>query len=813
MNTDLTRAQQTGPPARLVLPEETIGAEQILSLTYSAGCAAETTAPSIGSAVAATVALELAGELPKLEGKSVRLDVGVPDDAGGTVWRSLGHFRFETPQTGEGKTTVTAVDAMLWALEQGYYPSSAAGSTALSILQDICTQAGVTLASTAGITDVAVSGTLEGYTMRELAGYLAALLGRNAIFDADGKLALRWFSASSLTVTTDDYYAGGFTRKDEAWTLAGLAVTTGSGEDDTLTAGATAGTVLRFSNPFMTQSILDGIWSRISGFSFRPGEVNLLGDLRVEPGDLVTVTDLAGDSYTLAVMAVEHQYDGGWKTKLSAYGSAEGDTSAGYQGPTVTAMERYAAEFGSFRQLYAQDLTATNATLANLTAAQANISSLIATKADIEDLTAAAARIDTIESDYITTGWADANFLRAEDILTGSVTGVEISATKYLTGVTILGDVIQAETLTAEKLILTGADGLIYELNAQAGSLTQTQLTQDEYKSRVDGSVLAAHSVTADRINVTDLFAQDITATGKISGLELEGATGSFSGHIAATTGSIAGFTLDGGSMYCHDTYVSSANTEESVTLWFHGIPSQSERGTGSPNLTYEGAWAGNPNSVAASLRVDLEEAPSGGGASGFDRILLEMSRLTDGQRGALAVTVSGCEVTGDLTAESIKSTGYLDASSRIRCYSGSSLSIGSGTGVLLLPEGGIRAQGSGAYISTDGSVNAGTNVTAGGNIAAAGSLSTYGYTVPRIQHGNISVTVTAGSSTNFTISFPKSFPGTPDVIITPRHNSTGANYELTVRLRTVSASNATGVIYCDGGSATWVLHWVAMYG
>lgn len=927
MLSTMIRAQQTGPPARLVLPEETIGAEQILSLTYSAGCAAETTAPSIGSAVAATVALELAGELPKLEGKSVRLDVGVPDDAGGTVWRSLGHFRFETPQTGEGKTTVTAVDAMLWALEQGYYPSSAAGSTALSILQDICTQAGVTLASTAGITDVAVSGTLEGYTMRELAGYLAALLGRNALFDADGKLALRWFAASSLTVTTDDYYAGGFTRKDEAWTLAGLAVTTGSGEDDTLTAGATAGTVLRFSNPFMTQSILDGIWSRISGFSFRPGEVNLLGDLRVEPGDLVTVTDLAGDSYTLAVMAVEQQYDGGWKTKLSAYGSAEGDTSAGYQGPTVTAMERYAAEFGSFRQLYAQDLTATNATLANLTAAQANISSLIATKADIEDLTAALARIDELEAGKITVDWLDATFVRAEDILADNMTAAEGNFTHWLTGVNLLATNIKGGTIDAGEIevvnlncanltvgtingqqIASGAidesklsDALAGTLNQTAadveqalteagllqgsvealeeevaaalttangkstayyqasapsgGSYSQDDLwfeTDNGYRmyryiaglgwqaaefgsgaiaanaitaselaasavtagkiaagavttdklaasavtaAKIDagavtaskiaagaisanhlaansvtadaiaagviqtehlavGTVttdrLAAQAVTADKINVTDLFAQDITATGKISGLELEGATGSFSGHIAATTGSIAGFTLDGGSMYCHDTYVSSANTEESVTLWFHGIPSQSERGTGSPNLTYEGAWAGNPNSVAASLRVDLEEAPSGGGASGFDRILLEMSRLTDGQRGALAVTVSGCEVTG--------------------------------------------------------------NCAVSGNGSFSGSLSTYGCTVPRIQHGNISVTVTAGSSTNFTISFPKSFPGTPDVVITPRHNSTGANYELTVRLRTVSASNATGVIYCGGGTATWVLHWVAMY-
>ena len=247
-------------------------------------------------------------------------------------------------------------------------------------------------------------------------------------------------------------------------------------------------------------------------------------------------------------------------------------------------------------------LITANAQITDLTAAQANISSLIATKADIEDLTAALARIDELEAGKITVDWLDATFVRAEDILTGSVTGVEISATKYLTGVTIVGDVIQAETLTAKKLILTGTDGLIYELNAQAGSLTQTQLAQDEYKSRVDGSVLAAHSVTADRINVTDLFAQDITATGTISGVHLEGATGSFSGHVAATTGSIAGFMLDGGSMYCHDTYVSSANTEESVTLWFHGIPSQSERGTGSPNLTYEGAWAGNPNSVAASI-------------------------------------------------------------------------------------------------------------------------------------------------------------------------------------------------------------------
>ncbi|MGM9592939.1 MAG: tail fiber domain-containing protein [Candidatus Onthomonas sp.] len=481
MNTAFTASDQAALPCRLTLTDNTRFTDELISLTYTAGCSASTTGPGLGSTVAATFTAKLAGTLPALEGAYVTLEVQTGDD----TWTPLGKFRFETPETGEGVTAVTAVDAMLWALEQGYYPSDPAPTTALGVLRDICDQAGVELGDVSGLTDVSVTGSLTGYTMREMAGYMAALLGRNALFGPDGKLELRWFTDSGASIGPDTYYSGGFTRKDYDWTISGLTCSAGSDEEDALSAG-NPGSVISLTNPYMTQSILDGLWSELSGFSYRPGEVTLLGDLRLEPGDLVTVTDLSGSSYTLAVMAVEHSYDGGWKTKITAYGSAESDTGASYKGPTTVALERYVAEMGSFQKLFADE-------------------------AYLQEL-----------------------FVRG-GIVADDISAVEISASKYLTGVTIVGDVIQAGTLSAEKLILKGADGLIYELNAQAGNLTATQLTEEQYQNALDGSVLVAHSITADKINVTDLFAQDVTATGTIRGVNLEGATGSFTGKVTAT--------------------------------------------------------------------------------------------------------------------------------------------------------------------------------------------------------------------------------------------------------------------------------------
>lgn len=66
----------------------------------------------------------------------------------------------------------------------------------------------------------------------------------------------------------------------------------------------------------------------------------------------------------------------------------------------------------------------------------------------------------------------------------------------------------------------------------------------------ITGNQILAGSITADKIDVNSIFAKDITATGTITGANLIGATGTFSGQITATKGSIAGWTIIKDKMY-----------------------------------------------------------------------------------------------------------------------------------------------------------------------------------------------------------------------------------------------------------------------
>ena len=450
---------------RLCLPSGRSLEEELISLTWTAGCSGASNGPLPGSTVAGTVKAKLTDTGLTLVNTFLTLQTN-----GAEGWEDIGRFRCETAEIGDGVVSITASDAMIWALERGYYPSEPAPDTALGVLADLCAQRGLTLGETEHLTDVPVAGSLTGWTCREMAGYMAALLGCHALIGPGDRLELGGYETTDCELTADDYYSGGFTCRDEDWTLTGVSVTVPGEEQQTLTAGTVEPNV-SFSNPYMTQALLDSLWERWAGFSYRPGTVQLPDGVDICPGDVIAVTGSTGERYAFAVMEVQHSYDGGIKTTLTAYGAAEGGGGSSYKGPATTAMERYAAEMATVKRLYAQSLTVSG------------------------------------------------------DIVTDALSGVEINASKYLTGVTVVGDVIRAGTLTADKLVLIGPEGLIYEINAQSGGLTAEQLTEEQYQKAIDGSALVKHSVTADRIDVTDLFAQDITATGTIQGAHLIGGT------------------------------------------------------------------------------------------------------------------------------------------------------------------------------------------------------------------------------------------------------------------------------------------------
>ena len=102
--------------------------------------------------------------------------------------------------------------------------------------------------------------------------------------------------------------------------------------------------------------------------------------------------------------------------------------------------------------------------------------------------------------------FADSGIIKDLIMSDGKVTG-------ELVGVTIKGDLIEGNTVKADKLVILGEDGLYYKLNVDA--LGETTASSDEkYQNGLDGSVIIAESITAEKISVDDLVAFGATIGG-----------------------------------------------------------------------------------------------------------------------------------------------------------------------------------------------------------------------------------------------------------------------------------------------------------
>lgn len=119
--------------------------------------------------------------------------------------------------------------------------------------------------------------------------------------------------------------------------------------------------------------------------------------------------------------------------------------------------------------------------------------------ADIEDATITTAKIAL---GAITSALIKAGAIGTAQIADGSITDAKI--------VSLNADVIKTGTLSADRLLIKGTGGLFYEINATAGGLTSTQLTQEQYKNAISGTALVARSVTADKIAAKSITANEI---------------------------------------------------------------------------------------------------------------------------------------------------------------------------------------------------------------------------------------------------------------------------------------------------------------
>lgn len=165
-----------------------------------------------------------------------------------------------------------------------------------------------------------------------------------------------------------------------------------------------------------------------------------------------------------------------------------------------------------------ESLEATDAKFNNLDSTYATIKSLEAEKARIDDLDAKKLSAEQADLRYANIDFTNIgkaaieNFYATSGIIKDLVIG-DTSVTGKLVGVTITGDLIEGGTVKADKLVVLGEDGLYYKLNVNA--LGETVASSDpKYQNGLDGSVIIAKSVTAEKVNVHDLVAFDATIGG-----------------------------------------------------------------------------------------------------------------------------------------------------------------------------------------------------------------------------------------------------------------------------------------------------------
>ena len=128
--------------------------------------------------------------------------------------------------------------------------------------------------------------------------------------------------------------------------------------------------------------------------------------------------------------------------------------------------------------------------------------------------------LDDLETNTLKTGYAKIDFSNIgvaaiEKLFTDS--GIikdlivnEGHITGELVGVTIKGDLIEAGTVVADKLVVKGSDGLYYKLNTNGETIESEQTTENS----LNGSIITAKSITASKIQVTDLVAFGATIGG-----------------------------------------------------------------------------------------------------------------------------------------------------------------------------------------------------------------------------------------------------------------------------------------------------------
>lgn len=421
---------------------------------------------------------------------SVKVEIGIK--IGNTIeYIPLGIFNIEDIKKDDYTTKFTCYDNMT-KFEIAYFSSLGDRPTLQQVVNELASKTG--LQFTGSLPSYTVKK-LEGFTCREVLGYVASLCGGNALITRDGN-----FTIVYPTDISRDVGEGVFDlQRDEVKYKVGK-ITCQVKEQETISKGSlgTDSMELSFENPWVTETILTDIYNRLNGFNYLGYTMKWQGDLSLDIGDIITYTDTKKVTRKLPILYRKLSYDGGLDSELSAKGETKNKNSFNSSGSMSNKVNRLVTEQAIIKEAIIEkanieDLKATNAEIANLkvkdteienalikkatieqlNAANANIQNLIAEDARINNLVASKASITELNAVSAKIGTVEADTAIIKDLLAGNVTAgsgqiihltaknvtIEDAVIKNLIAAKLSVSDLQAGTISTNKFTIASTDG------------------------------------------------------------------------------------------------------------------------------------------------------------------------------------------------------------------------------------------------------------------------------------------------------------------------------------------------------------------
>lgn len=502
----------------------------------------------------------------------------------------MGKFNIDEVEKTDHTVKFTAYDNMI-KFETAYFSSLGESTTLQQVVNELASKTGVQFTGTLPAYNVKK---LEGFTCREVLGYVASLCGGNALITRDGKFTIVTPKDVGYAIAPDNYIPP-FNLEEVKYKVGKVSCQVG---EEVLSKG-TLGTdsmELQFENPWITASTLTDIYNKLNGFNYLGYSLKWQGDISLDIGDIVSVIDTRGVTRKLPILNQEFNYIGGLTSTISAKGETKNKNSFNSSGSIGNKLNRVVTEVAIVNEAFINYANINDANIKNLQAETAKIHNLEVETANINNILAGNIGSGSIQTIHLTgknvvidnavIKSAMIDSLDLSKLKAGTISTNKFNIASTDGGLSIVGPTMQFKDKNNKVRIQMGQDtqgNFNFILRGADGTTTLIDHTGIKEKAIADdlikSNMVAADAIGEKQINysslITGLNKDDNTSLIKASKVAIDLTGQSLEVAFSSLKSNLDNMEIGGVNLFVKKTatknkYLNSLGVEVDETHWFY---------------------------------------------------------------------------------------------------------------------------------------------------------------------------------------------------------------------------------------------------